>query len=82
VVEALVTRHAGQRVAVVAHGGVNRVILGEALGMPLGNVLRLAQDYACLSLIEYRTERAVVHAMNQRVTGIAAAPPVETSAAG
>ena len=79
-VEALVAAHAGGRVAVVAHGGVNRVILGEALGMPLGNVLRLAQDYACWSLIEYRAPTAVVHTLNQRVPGIAGSPPVESTA--
>lgn len=73
----VLARHAGRRVAVVAHGGSNRVILGQALGMPLGNILRLAQDYACWSVIEYRRETTIVHAMNQRLPGIVAAPPVE-----
>ena len=50
----VVERHAGRRIAVVAHGGTNRVILAEALGLPLGNIFRLAQDYAAWSLIEYR----------------------------
>jgi len=78
----LVARHAGRRIAVVAHGGPNRVILGEALGLPVGNLLRLAQDYACWNLIEYRGRGAVVHGVNQRVDGVPAAPPVETTAAG
>src|SRR5262245_19169070 len=38
----LVQRHAGRRIAVVAHGGTNRVILAEALGLPLGHIFRLA----------------------------------------
>jgi broad specificity phosphatase PhoE len=75
----VIERHAGRHVAVVAHGGTNRVLLAEALGLPLGNVFRLAQDYAAWSLIEYRGDRAVVHLLNQRPAGIAGAPPVEST---
>lgn len=75
----VVERHAGGRIAVIAHGGTNRVILGEALGLPLANVFRLAQDYAAWSLIEYRDKGAVVHAVNQRPAGAPGAPPVEST---
>jgi alpha-ribazole phosphatase len=75
----VLARHAERRIALVAHGGTNRVILAEALGLPLGHVLRLAQDYAGFSVVEYRGESAVVHTLNQRVPGIAAAEPVERS---
>lgn len=78
----ILARHAGGRVAVVAHGGPNRVILAEALGLPLGHLLRLAQDYAGRSVVEYRSEMAVLHTLNQRVAGIAAATPVERMAVG
>lgn len=74
--EAILARHAGRRVAVVAHGGTNRIILAEALGLPLGHILRLAQDYACWSLVEYRASGAVLHTLNQRV---AVATPAEPS---
>jgi len=37
--------------AIVAHGGVNRVLLCRILGMPLENLFRLAQDYACVNLL-------------------------------
>ena len=37
---------------VVAHAGVNRVILCHLLGMPLDNLFRIGQDYACLNEIE------------------------------
>ncbi len=63
----------------IAHGGTNRVILGEALGLPLANILRLAQDYAGWSLIEYRDGTAVVHSLNQRPAGPPGAPPVEST---
>jgi len=58
-------RHAGRRVAVVAHGGPNRVILAEALGLPLAHLLRLGQEYGGLSLVEYGEETAIVHRLNQ-----------------
>ncbi len=37
---------------IVAHGGVNRIILCHVLGMPLGNLFRLNQDYGCLNIID------------------------------
>jgi alpha-ribazole phosphatase len=75
----VVERHSGRRIAVVAHGGTNRVLLAEALGLPLANIFRLAQDYAAWSLIEYRGERAVVHLVNQPPAGVPGAPPVEST---
>jgi len=75
----VVERHAGRRIAVVAHGGTNRVLLAEALGLPLHNIFRLAQDYAAWNLIEYRDERAVIHLVNQRLAGVPGAPPVEST---
>ena len=63
--QAILDRHAGRRVAVVAHGGPNRVILAEALGLPLAHLLRLGQGYGALNLIEYRADGAIVHRLNQ-----------------
>lgn len=37
--------------AVVAHGGVNRVLLCRILGMPLENLFRMEQEYACVNLL-------------------------------
>lgn len=49
----LLDTHPGQNVALVAHGGVNRIILLDALGAPLDKVFSLEQDYACLNVIDY-----------------------------
>jgi alpha-ribazole phosphatase/probable phosphoglycerate mutase len=49
----LLAAHPGQNVALVAHGGVNRIILLDALGAPLDRVFCLEQDYACLNVIDY-----------------------------
>ncbi|MBI5016685.1 MAG: histidine phosphatase family protein [Deltaproteobacteria bacterium] len=52
----LLGRHAGETVCLVAHGGVNRVILFDALGLPLSHYHRLAQDYGCLNLLEVHAD--------------------------
>jgi broad specificity phosphatase PhoE len=49
---ALAGRYRGRAIAVVAHGGTNRAILCEALGLPLGRLLGFGQDYGALSLLE------------------------------
>jgi alpha-ribazole phosphatase len=49
----IVSDHRGEEVFVVAHGGVNRVLLLEALGAPLSSMFRIEQDYGCLNIIDY-----------------------------
>ena len=67
VMEELKARHAGARVAMVAHNSVNRLILGDALGLPLAGVLAFGQDFGCLNLIDYRGPRPVVRLLNGRI---------------
>lgn len=40
-------------VLIVAHAGVNRLILCELLGVPTQNLMSLGQAYGCLNIIEY-----------------------------
>jgi len=47
----ILSDHRGEHVLVTAHGGVNRVILAEVLGMPLQNLFRIEVPYACLTRI-------------------------------
>lgn len=49
---------------VVAHGGVNRILIADALGLPLASMFRLGQDYACFTIIDYRNGQGVVRVMN------------------
>ncbi len=49
----LLAAHPGENVALVAHGGVNRILLLDAIGAPLDRVFSLEQDYACLNVIDY-----------------------------
>jgi broad specificity phosphatase PhoE len=50
--ERIVASHPGGSVAVVAHGGTNRLILCRALGLGPERLLALGQDYGGLSVLE------------------------------
>jgi len=58
------SRHRGQVVAIVTHGGVNRVLLRDALGLPKASIFRLDQSYAALSLVDYYEHAPVVRFVN------------------
>jgi broad specificity phosphatase PhoE len=61
----LVSSHPGQAIAMLLHGGVNRVILADALGLPLLNLFRIDQTFGAMNLIEYHDDGiAVVRLMN------------------
>jgi len=61
----LVAAHPDQEIAMLLHGGVNRVILADALGMDPMNLFRLAQDFGALNIIDYYEDgMAVVGLLN------------------
>jgi broad specificity phosphatase PhoE len=60
----LLITHGTGEVALVAHGGVCRTIIGNALGMPTHNWLRLAQDYGCLNVIDWYGINPVLRLLN------------------
>jgi broad specificity phosphatase PhoE len=62
--ERIAHRHAGGTVAIVAHGGTNRMILCRALGLPPARLLALGQDYAALTVLEGGGGRWSLHALN------------------
>lgn len=62
--EEIMARHAGECVAIAAHGGVNRIILCHILGMPLENIFRIEQDHGAVNIIEFWDKYPVVKAMN------------------
>lgn len=53
-------------ILIVAHAGVNRVILCQVLGMDLTNLFRLGQDYGSLNLLERNKDDWRLVAMNIR----------------
>jgi alpha-ribazole phosphatase len=50
---AVVNRHPGQEIALLLHGGVNRIILADALGLDLRNLFRIDQSFGALNIIDY-----------------------------
>lgn len=53
-----------QSIAIVAHGGVNRVLLCHIMGVPLENVFRIEQDHAAVNIIEFWEKYPVVKLVN------------------
>jgi len=56
--------HGGHIVVLVTHGGVNRIILADALGMAPKNIFRLDQSYAAVSVIDYYGQTPIVRLVN------------------
>ncbi len=49
----LTASHRDREIAMLLHGGVNRVILADALGMDLMNLFRIDQAFGALNIIDY-----------------------------
>ena len=61
----IIERHRGQEVIVVAHGGINRILLLDALDAPLEGVFSLSQFYGCLNILDYGANgRVTVQLLN------------------
>ena len=45
--------NAGNSILLVAHGGVNRVILADAMGLDLSMIFRIEQKHGSLNIIDY-----------------------------
>lgn len=61
---ALVERHRGGRIGLVSHGGVTRVIIADALGLDLGSIARIEQSPACLNIIDFSADDAILRLLN------------------
>ena len=48
----LLKENQGKNILLVAHAGVNRIILAQALGLRFKNMFFMDQGYACLNIIE------------------------------
>lgn len=54
----------GQAVVLVSHGGANRILLAQALGIPDEKIFRMDQAYAAVNIIDYLGESSIVRLMN------------------
>lgn len=60
----LLRQHTGEALIIVAHAGINRVILSQAMGLSLQHIFHLDQAYAGLNIIDYYPDLAVVRLLN------------------
>lgn len=67
--QGVVTRHSGL-LLVVAHAGVNRALICRVLGLPVGELFKLGQDYCGLNILEFpQSGPARLAALNIAVGG-------------
>lgn len=64
--ESIARAHAGQAIAIVAHGGTNRALLCRALGLPPGRLLSMGQDYCALTVLERLDTAWRLRRLNER----------------
>ena len=53
------------QILIIAHAGVNRLILCDILGMPKENLFMVKQNYGCLNVIRKTDTFSHVHIINQ-----------------
>ena len=58
--EEIIAGHPNEQIALVCHGGVNRVILSHLLEVPIKRIFRMKQEYAALNIIQYYGDEPVV----------------------
>jgi alpha-ribazole phosphatase len=65
VFQRLVALHPDREIALLLHGGVNRVILADVLGMEMRNLFRIDQEFGALNIIDFYDDGvAVVKLLN------------------
>ena len=65
--EKIISCHRGEEIVVLAHGGVNRIVLCHALGLDLRYIFRIEQGYAAINIIDFFEDTAYVKLMNYQI---------------
>lgn len=63
-IHGIAARHQGGEVAVVAHGGVNKLLMLTLVDAPLSSYWRMRQDNACINVVEFDGDRGRVLVLN------------------
>ena len=56
----IIAEHGGERIAIVAHGGILRIMIFAILGMRLHKLFRMGQGYGCINIIDIYEDGVVV----------------------
>ncbi|MFZ5997125.1 MAG: histidine phosphatase family protein [Nitrospirota bacterium] len=62
--DTILAGHSGENIVIVAHGGVNRIVLCHILGIPLENIFRIEQNFGAVNIIEFWERYPVVKGLN------------------
>jgi len=62
--EPLLSRHGNESIAIVAHSGVIRLLIGQALSIPGDQIFRLSQRYGAINRIRYSEHGPIVELVN------------------
>lgn len=54
----------GETIAIVSHGGVNRIILAHFLKIENADIFRIGQEYACVNVIDFLGDFPLVKIVN------------------
>jgi alpha-ribazole phosphatase/probable phosphoglycerate mutase len=65
--DAIRRERAGKTAAIVSHGGVNRILIAQALEMPDRCLFRLGQDHAAINLLSFVDGVPLVQLVNHCV---------------
>ncbi|HDJ29191.1 MAG TPA: histidine phosphatase family protein [Proteobacteria bacterium] len=60
----LLHTHSGEQLVIVAHGGINMLIICRALQMAATNIFRLKQDFCCVNQLDYYHDFVQVNLVN------------------
>lgn len=61
----IIATHQTGSVAVVAHGGVTRLVIAHVLEIPPRHMLRIGQDFGCLNVIDWYQDGPILRLLNQ-----------------
>ncbi len=76
VIEEIALKMRGATVAVVAHGGTNRVIVSHLLSLPIQKCFSIGQDYCCINeILLFQDGNVVIERLNWKIGGPAAGSP-------
>jgi alpha-ribazole phosphatase len=64
------SRHTGQSIALVTHGGVIRIILADSLGVDTANIFRIGQRHGAINAIRYFDQTPMVDLVNAQPMSI------------
>lgn len=63
--DSIINNNHGKDILIIAHGGVNRIILCHLLGIEFSRLFNIEQNYGCLNIVDfYPDQNAIIQLIN------------------